>query len=50
MGDKVKQEFIRLDQYATVEDAIEGWSDDIRELRRIGSPRRLRSYGASWTG
>jgi hypothetical protein len=49
-GEKVKQEFIRLNRYATVEDAIEGWSDDIRELRRIGSPQRLRSYGASWTG
>jgi hypothetical protein len=39
-GGKVKQEVIHLGDHTTAESALESWPQDIKELKRIGRPKK----------
>ena len=39
---KVKQEVIHLGQYATAEEALHSWPQEIEELERLGRPNQAR--------
>ena len=39
-GGKVKQEVVHLGEHSTAESALESWPEEIRELERVGKPRK----------
>ena len=39
-GSKVKQEVIHLGDHSSAESALESWPQDIKELKRIGRPKK----------
>jgi hypothetical protein len=41
-GGKVKQEVVHLGEHSTAESALESWPQEIRELERIGRPRKAK--------
>jgi hypothetical protein len=42
-GGKVKQEVIHLGEHSTAESALESWSQEIKRLRRMGSPKKAKT-------
>ncbi len=39
-GGKVKQEVVHLGEHSTAQSALESWPQEIKELKRVGRPRK----------